>query len=156
MATIEENLRVWDRTYEWKNGGAEWSEHDGVAFLHHSNLGAYSRLPWQMARLPGGKLLRKVGLAEASAHWRARTVDAGHVLMWTLEVGLTVVSQERVNWGTRRLIDCMTVVTRPVSRFDRPALIVENARFMQEAAICRSIASTYGDSDNRSEPWTRE
>lgn len=39
MPSLDQNLAVWGETYDWSLRGDEWSR---VAFLHHSNLGAYA------------------------------------------------------------------------------------------------------------------
>ena len=114
---------------------------DGVAFLHHSNLGEYSRLPFKLGRIP---LLVKSGLAEASDGWRARSVTARAMRKWTESAGLVCVTQELINWGTRRLIDCISVVARAGSRQDHTRRVVRNPHFRCEAASARVVSDLYG------------
>lgn len=114
---------------------------DGVAFLHHSNLGEYSRLPFKLGRMP---LLVKAGLAEPSDGWRARSVTAAMMRRWTEGAGLVCVTQELINWGTRRLIDCISVIARPGSRHDVRRRVVRNPHFRCEAASARVVFDLYG------------
>jgi ubiquinone/menaquinone biosynthesis C-methylase UbiE len=114
---------------------------DGAAFLHHSNLGAYSRLPFKLGRIP---LLVKSGLAENSDGWRARSVTAQAMRSWVEAAGLVGASQELINWGTSRLIDCITVITRPGSRHDRRLPLARNPHFRCEAASARIVSDLYG------------
>jgi ubiquinone/menaquinone biosynthesis C-methylase UbiE len=118
---------------------------DGAAFLHHSNLGAYSLIPFKLANIPiAGALLQKAGIADKLDGWRARTVTAAAMRRWVEEAGLVCASQELINWGTTRLIDCITVVARPGSRHDRRRLLVRNPHFRCEAASARLVSEIYG------------
>jgi len=112
---------------------------DGVAFLHHSNLAAVGRAPFVAGKAP--VIGRLVG--EASNHWRARSVDAERVRGWIAGAGLHCASQELINWETRRLIDCITVVARPGSRFARETKIARNDGFMAEARTARIVSELY-------------
>ena len=114
---------------------------DGVAFLHHSNIGEYSPLPFKLGRIP---LLVRSGLAETSDGWRARSVTAERMRRWTEGMGLACVTQELINWGTRRLIDCISVIARPGSLHDRRRAIIRNPHFRCEAASARVISDLYG------------
>jgi len=117
---------------------------DGVAFIHHSNIGAYGRAPFMAAKVPViGPLMRRLGVSEPSNHWRAGSVDAERVRGWISGAGLHCASQELINWGTRRLIDCISVITRPGSRHARPTKIVRNAGFMAEAQSARIVSELY-------------
>jgi SAM-dependent methyltransferase len=125
---------------------------DGVAVLHHSNAGTVRKmldrtepLRVRQARLP--RLVRRAltptGVLDRD-HWRARSVTAALVRGSFEATGLHVRSQEIVPWGgARLLLDCITVVTRPGSRWDRPYRQVVNRRFMAEAASVRAAASVY-------------
>lgn len=112
---------------------------DGVAFLHHSNLAAIGRAPFAAGKLP--VIGRIVG--ETSNHWRARSVDAARVRGWIDDARLHCASQELVNWGTRRLIDCITVIARPGSHHARATQIAPNAGFMAEARSARIVSELY-------------
>ncbi len=118
---------------------------EGVAFLHHSNLGEYAAHFTLIERLPlGTGVLRRLGLLDTCAQWRSYDMTAVKLRRFAETSGLSCVSQELVNWKTRRLIDCMSVVTRPGSRWDGPPRIVRNDGFMEEAARVAAIAGLYG------------
>ncbi len=125
---------------------------EGAAFLHHSNYGAYQRSarafePLQGAfdRLPAAA---RAGLIRTGTyrgnHMRARTVSAAWFAEQCHEVGLNCVGQELVNWeGGLLLLDCMSVVTRPGSRWDRPSRIVKNRLFRIGARAIRRSDNVY-------------
>jgi SAM-dependent methyltransferase len=87
---------------------------DGVAFLHHSNMGAYE---------PGS-------YAGQNIHWRAQSVSAPLVAAVAAQAGLSAISQETLAWGQERFAnDCITVITRAGSKWDRENVVVENMTF---------------------------
>jgi SAM-dependent methyltransferase len=116
----------------------------GVAFIHHSNLLDY-RGNFRIAqKIPRGKRwLSKLGLVETEYHWRAPSVNATEVRERALELGLTCPYQELVNWKTRRLIDCFTVLTQKNPQTDRPFVLIKNKTFMNEARAAKRHAETY-------------
>src|ERR1700712_2655035 len=67
---------------------------DGVAFIHHSNMGSY-----------------EVGTYDPhNIHWRATSVSAAIVEQHAQDAGLRCVSQETVAWGNTTLLnDCFSV-----------------------------------------------
>jgi ubiquinone/menaquinone biosynthesis C-methylase UbiE len=117
---------------------------DGVAFLHHSNLGEFRALYSAVLRFPDRlrRVLAKTRLVDYE-HWRALSVSARGVQESTRARALRCTSQELVNWGGRRLIDCFSVITRPGSSLDRPPIVVRNPDFMAEARSIRRAASAY-------------
>ena len=58
--------------------------------------------------------------------------------------GLACVSQELISWEHGRfLIDCLSTVARPGSRWDRPREVIRNPLFTDEAArMARLYANT--------------
>src|SRR5438477_254447 len=62
---------------------------DGVAFLHHSNMGAYAAGTYDPNNI----------------HWRARTVSAQLIEAIAEHVGLSCVSQETIAWGNDELLN---------------------------------------------------
>jgi SAM-dependent methyltransferase len=101
---------------------------DGVAFLHHSNLGTYPEGAYE----PG------------VTHWRGRSVSAATVEAASDRVGLGCVSQELLAWGNSQVLnDCVSVITRRGSRWDRPNVIRENASFGQEIMLARRRSELY-------------
>jgi ubiquinone/menaquinone biosynthesis C-methylase UbiE len=118
---------------------------DGVAFLHHSNAGAHSRYYAITDRIPHGpRDIFRRGLDTLhvldSRHLRARTVCAEVVRQCAHDADMAVLSQELVNWGTRRLIDCFSVLTRAASE-DAEGAVLKNRRFMREARDIRRKGS---------------
>jgi SAM-dependent methyltransferase len=123
---------------------------DGAAFLHHSNLGEYARYYAAAGLLPAiaRRALARLQVLDRD-HWRAHSVTAGGVRAVAKLAGLSCPAQELVNWGTRRLIDGMTVLVRPGSRWARPTRVLRNRRFMQEARGAARLAVLYGRPDSR-------
>jgi SAM-dependent methyltransferase len=114
---------------------------NGVAFLHHSNLGGLG--PPGLARrwLPDslyGALTAR-GLLPTD-HWRAYSVSADLVRDLAVSTGVLCIRQELVNWGCDRLIDCFSTVTPAGSRWARPMERVTNSGFMAEAQAIRAKA----------------
>jgi SAM-dependent methyltransferase len=126
------------------HGMADILAADGVAFLHHSNLGEYARRLRLLDRLPGVTRLERWGLVERNPHFRAPDVSAGTFAEDAAAAGLHCVAQELVNWGSRRLCDCFSVVTRPGSRWARPNRVIRNRHFWDEIHEAARLASCYG------------
>jgi SAM-dependent methyltransferase len=103
---------------------------DGAAFVHHSNMAAF-RDP------ASGELTIE------NKHWRSTSVDAARVRDLASNAGLACIVQEVVNWGVPELTDCLTVVTRRGSRWDREPRYVENPGFMDEALRIGGIVELY-------------
>ncbi len=116
---------------------------DGVAFLHHSNVGALD--PYLDAIKDLSKQqLEALGVERPLDHWRAHSVDAASFALAARQAGLQCINQEQINWiDTSFTIDCISIVTPPGSRWARPNRITRNPRFMEEAAHIARIASAY-------------
>jgi len=125
---------------------------DGIAFIHHSNLGAHLRglsvarwLERAVRRVPPARhLLMHLRIVDWD-HARARSMTAGRFAEACRNAGLACVGQEIIDWGHigRKMIDCLSLATRPGSRWDRRNVIVNNPNFMDEAFSARRIASVY-------------
>jgi len=102
---------------------------DGVAFIHHSNMGSYA---------PGSYDPNNI-------HWRATTVSAQLVEELARAAGLRCVSQEQVAWGNHTLLnDCFSVITPAGSRWDRDNDVAENLDFSRhEMATAKRISALY-------------
>ncbi|HJR17416.1 MAG TPA: class I SAM-dependent methyltransferase [Gemmatimonadales bacterium] len=112
---------------------------NGIAFLHHSNLGAFGAPGVTRRQLPDflyGALMAR-GLVPQD-HWRAYSVSADLVRDLAVSAGVPCIRQELVNWGCDRLIDCFSTVTPIGSRWARPLERVANSGFMAEAAAIRA------------------
>jgi hypothetical protein len=131
---------------------AEKLSDDGIAFLHHSNLGdgdakvrRVDRYAARAARaLPRIEpILRKLDVVQET-HWRATTMSGALLDEMCQDAGLRCVGQEIVNWGGRSMIDCLSIVARPGSRWDRPNVVVRNPHFMDEALSARAAQRVFG------------
>src|SRR2546427_10734240 len=105
---------------------------DGVAFIHHSNLGAYVD--------PTSKLLPET---MKNPHWRAHSVSAEAVQKACSELGLFCVSQETINWGNKELIDAITVVAEPESKWAVETQTLDNAAFKDEVSYIARLSRLY-------------
>jgi 2-polyprenyl-3-methyl-5-hydroxy-6-metoxy-1,4-benzoquinol methylase len=116
---------------------------DGVAFIHHSNIGVYKDYFARVEQLGRARrLLARVGLVPETGHGRSRAVTAEKFRHYCKEAGLSCVRQELVNWITLPscLIDCFSVVAPIGSKFDQPFRLVENPHFMKEARRVTALA----------------
>jgi SAM-dependent methyltransferase len=100
---------------------------NGVAFLHHSNLGAVAAT-----------------VAAEPDHGRARSVTGDGVRARAEASGLRCLSQERINWGGPHLIDALTTLVRAEASWPSTSVIRDNPEFMAEAAACAERAALYG------------
>jgi SAM-dependent methyltransferase len=103
---------------------------DGIAFIHHSNMGAFMD--------PSTRTL-----TVENRHWRATSVSAALVRSVSESAGLSCVFQEIINWGVPELTDCLSIITRHGSRRDGPPRTVENPGFMDEAIHIGRIVKQY-------------
>jgi SAM-dependent methyltransferase len=97
---------------------------DGVALLHHSNF-------------------RALDEGTENRHWRSESVSGEMVCDLADRADLSVVSQERINWGAPELSDCLTVLAHTGSHWERPTRIVDNPNFMAEALQVARWAPLY-------------
>lgn len=95
--------------------------HDGVAFIHHSNF-------------------RDSG-ETSNVHHRSEDVSAAIVRGIVERNGGAVAVQETINWGSDRLIDCLTIFARGASQ-DQP-VIFANDKFMDEASNTKLVIDRY-------------
>ncbi len=85
---------------------------NGVSFLHHSNLGAYSETS-----------------EDTTKQWRDPTMSAEKMQQYANEAGLKVTKQELITWNTEKtLIDCFSTLAREGELED-----LQNFNFMYEA-----------------------
>ena len=126
---------------------------DGIAFLHHSNLGEYSR-HLQVCRIPILRvLLKRLGILEWGYHWRDPSMTARKMELYAEAHGLKCISQELVTWGTKRaLIDCMSTVVRKESPLSRENRVFRNAHFMQEARHLSRLSRLYSAPPRKGRP----
>jgi 2-polyprenyl-3-methyl-5-hydroxy-6-metoxy-1,4-benzoquinol methylase len=117
---------------------------NGVGFVHHSNIGEYCRYYSVTQRIPGRlrHLLTQKGFVDQT-HWRAFSMTAPLFEQYCEQTGLQCISQELVNWGTERLIDCFSVFTPKTSIWARSNEIIRNPNFMKEANLIKRLSHLY-------------
>jgi ubiquinone/menaquinone biosynthesis C-methylase UbiE len=117
---------------------------DGIAFIHHSNAGEFG-LAFALGRSLSGVVLNSLVKTRVldRQQGRALSMTAKCFEECATRAGLKCISQELVNWDSRRLIDCMSIVTPTASRWAQPNRIVRNGDFMREASLIRRLASAY-------------
>ena len=131
---------------------------NGVAFIHHSNIGVYRRRlafgrslntvgegHWRLPRLMKklGESLGHVGLNWINRGWRAESMTAVRFEALCHNAGLLCRSQEIIPWGTSLLSDCISVVTRPGSRWARPNVVLTNHDFAREIRYVAALEPLY-------------
>jgi ubiquinone/menaquinone biosynthesis C-methylase UbiE len=127
---------------------------NGIAFLHHSNLASHlpilklTRVLEKTSQpLPAAKrVLKRLQVIEWD-HARAKSMSASRFVEGCQKAGLACVGQEIIDWGPRT-IDCLSLVARPGSRWDRPNVVVRNPDFMSEAASAGRMAGVYSSFDD--------
>jgi len=126
---------------------------NGVAFIHHSNMGKYIHSPMKIIwdrhqKIPGFiKFFRLANpfLRPAFA-WRGKTMTAEKFEEFSKKAGLCCISQECINWaGWDKLIDCFSIITPNGSIWERPNKVLQNYKFSQESVKMKRIAELYGD-----------
>jgi len=105
---------------------------NGVAFLHHSNIGEYKD---QAAEL----------VSNGKDHGRAFSVTAELIRKEIERAGLACISQEVFNWGGALMTDCITVFTKKGSKYEMPYVSLRNCDFMLEAEKIHALSSLYGE-----------
>jgi ubiquinone/menaquinone biosynthesis C-methylase UbiE len=125
----------------------------GAAFLHHSNAGQYAwyfrRLGWLRYVRPA-RLLFRLLLLETRTHLRALTMTADKLQRFAAVAGLRCVSQEMINWRSRWLLDCHSLVMRADSPSVQHCRVLKNYHFMDEARSVSRIAAIYSEGDRPS------
>jgi SAM-dependent methyltransferase len=100
---------------------------DGVAMIHHSNLGEI--------------LAKKKKVNEM--HGRASSMSASTFLSFAQAAGLHVISQEIINWGNTPEIDTISIVVRERSPFKGDNIVWRNQMYMHEANYIRQLSNIY-------------
>lgn len=116
---------------------------DGAAFLHHSNAGSLQLAVSVARRLPHGLVrpLSRSGLLVDPNKARDESVSGDAAAGWAEAAGLRAITQEKISWGSGRwLTDCLTVVVRPGSRWDRTPARWNNTGFARDAGAVARLA----------------
>jgi SAM-dependent methyltransferase len=122
---------------------------NGVAFIHHSNLGEYIRrveIQSRLSRVPRFyRLLQKLGICDnLASQWRARSMTAAKMARFAEEYNLQCVSQELITWESRFvLVDCLSTLVPRGSKWSRSNRILQNAGFMLEAKHLSDLTRLY-------------
>jgi SAM-dependent methyltransferase len=105
----------------------------GVAFIHHSNLGAIRRLLWT-------KVKCRMSGTSLDLHGRASSMSADKMRAFAERSGMSCLQQELAPWEQSwpMLLDCMSTI---VNRSGKECVVIENHRFMEEAAAIKRISS---------------
>ena len=110
---------------------------DGVAFIHHSDLGGFPPGGIRLAEIIAARH-RSLRQTSPLLEWRARDVSAALVRRLASEAGLQCRRQELVTWTGPYLTDCFSVISRRGSKWRGPNVVVKNRRF-RHAATCSGI-----------------
>jgi SAM-dependent methyltransferase len=118
---------------------------DGVAFVHHSNLGEYSDLYAKIHKIPRlEKMLGRLRILDKSLRWRDFSVSAEMIEVCTQRYGLKCISQEIIPWRTRRTkIDCFSTIVRSASSLARDNRVWRNGKFMREVKYLLRLSRLY-------------
>ena len=109
----------------------------GLAFIHHSNLGEFAS---SLVRRARALAKRKPAGAD---HQRDPEMTAGLFRELCERNGLKIVCQELINWRGRRLIDCFSMIARHDSKWPSASHPYRNPEFMREAELLRRLARHY-------------
>jgi SAM-dependent methyltransferase len=125
---------------------------NGAAFIHHSNLGEYAYYS-RILRYPKiHRILSGLGAVEKVIHMRDFGVTARKIAAIADESGLACISQELINWFTKReLFDCISVVVRNESPLRVKLQLIRNYNFTQEAQNLKKLSRLYGGTNSRPE-----
>jgi SAM-dependent methyltransferase len=100
---------------------------NGVAFIHHSNLGAF-------------------GTALGMPHARAQSVSRQNIESLIVESGGQVLIQEVITWVGNVPQDCLTLFSKRAGK-DVKAVHLHNLQFMEEAEVVRQFQAPYSQID---------
>jgi len=122
---------------------------NGVAFIHHSNLGEYSnyiKMQRRILKIPKLQdILIRVGILDnVTYQWRAPSMTAQKMQLYAEDNGLQCISQELITWNTRHvLIDCLSTIVKKDSIWFRKNKIFKNVFFMKEARNLFNLSLLY-------------
>jgi SAM-dependent methyltransferase len=102
---------------------------DGVAFIHHSNMGAF-------------------GTAIGNPHARAQSVSRQNIEDLISESNGQVLIQEVITWVGNAPQDCITLFGKDIATARKPVHL-NNLRFMEEADLIKQFQSAYSRFDPR-------
>ncbi|HEX6449003.1 MAG TPA: class I SAM-dependent methyltransferase [Trebonia sp.] len=123
---------------------------DGVAFIHHSNIGVYRAMNALRDGLafignlwaPSKAVAGRVGLTPWD-NQRGRSMTAERFVELSRDAGVACIGQEIINWSNPLLIDCISVVTQPGSKWERPNVRTTNRYFRTAARSSAAAARVF-------------
>jgi SAM-dependent methyltransferase len=117
---------------------------NGIAFIHHSNAYHYRRrfAPGRLVPLMWRSRLMRFRLLPRD-HMRAASMSAERFADICVRAGCRCVSQELVNWGYLRDLDCFSIFTPNGSAWDRELRRISNPYFLDEARSFKSASALY-------------
>src|SRR5262249_55760679 len=122
---------------------------NGAAFIHHSNMGRYTRRVRLIHGLPQalrGRAARWLSINDAGA--RDTSMTAHEFKRICDDCNMACFSQELLNWNHGRcLIDCFSCIGLKCSVWDRPIKVLENPHFVEQSRIVKSLAPLYADAE---------
>lgn len=130
----------------------------GVGFIHHSNTGQYTTYFKWVRGISPLKLLFRILTLETKTHGRALTMSASEFRRLAQASGLRCIGQELINWRSRLLLDCHSIIAHPDSAWTADDRVYKNRDFMKEAGQIRRMASVYsrlGQSPDSPRPCNR-
>jgi len=118
---------------------------EGFGFIHHANIGEYRTYFQLIERIPirTRQLLKRVSIIEKDDHRRAYSMTARKFRTSAEKAGLRIISQEIINWGTKRLIDCISIFVRKDSNLIYPGIVKRNKDFMKEVGYINELSMLY-------------
>jgi hypothetical protein len=131
--------------------------HNGIGFIHHSNIGEYPVRRFRPSeRIPERirAFLTRRGYYD-QYHARAFSMTAPRFERYCQQAGLQCIAQEIVNWGSSSLIDCLSMFTPIGSDWARENKVVRNPDFMTEAKLTQRIAPLYSTRSSATRPPSR-
>jgi len=102
---------------------------NGIAFIHHSNLGEFSG--------------NKKTIEDWNPQWRDETMSYLVFSEICKKNSLRVVSQELLNWNSKDLIDCISVVVKDSIYNETVIKLFKNHSFMEERKYIALLFSIY-------------
>jgi ubiquinone/menaquinone biosynthesis C-methylase UbiE len=119
----------------------------GTGFIHHSNLAERSERSLLHKFLPSHHrlhaLVRRTGLIRQT-HGRGHSVSASVFRSYAEKAGVSCVSQEKVNWGGKHTIDCLSTIQKSTTPIQRAVATLNNSHFMREANYLAQLSALYG------------
>jgi hypothetical protein len=115
---------------------------NGMAFIHHSNLGQYASSTVQRFSRRARRFVSN-GKVLGSDHQRDPEMTAELFRAICQQHGFKCLCQELVNWRGRRLIDCFSTIARQDSKWKAAARPFRNPNFMLEAQLIRRRSQHY-------------